>query len=78
MFKKGYKKKLVEKLKSYQEGALKTKYDVGFYNGLEVAIATIEERNPNIVFAEFEEEEKQEKPKGRTLYSGRIKKEGVI
>lgn len=76
MFKRGYKKKLAEKLKSYQEGTLKSKYDVGFYNGLEVAIATIEERNPNIVFAEFEEEEKREKPKGRTLYSGRIKKEG--
>lgn len=75
MFKKGYKKKLAEKLKSYQEGTLKSMYDVGFYNGLEVALATIEERNPNIVFAEFEEE-KQEKPKGRTLYSGRIKKEG--
>ena len=76
MFEKGYKKKLVEQLKSYQEGTLKSSYDVGFYNGLEVAIATIEERNPNIVFAEFEEGEKeQKKSKGRTLYSGRIKKE---
>ena len=73
MFENKYKKKLVEKLKSYQAGTLNDNYDVGFYNGLEVAIATIEKRNPNIVIAQFEEEQKQEKPKGRTLYSGKLK-----
>lgn len=71
--KKQYKKKLVEKLRRYQEGKLNDNYDVGFYNGLEVAIATIEKRNPNIVIGRFEEEQKQEKPKGRTVYSGKLK-----
>ena len=71
--KKQYKDKLVEKLRMYQEGNLKDNYDVGFYNGLEVAISTILEKNPDIVFATYEPDEEPKKEKGRTVYSGRIK-----
>lgn len=71
--KKQYKQKLVEKLRMYQEGQLHDKYDVGFYNGLEVAISTILEKNPDIVFATYEPNEEPKKEKGRTVYSGRIK-----
>lgn len=70
--KKQYKKELVEKLRRYQEGNLKDNYDVGFYNGLELAIATILEKEPNIVFATYEPNESK-KEKGRTVYSGKLK-----
>ena len=70
--KKQYKDKLVEKLRRYQEGNLKDNYDVGFYNGLELAIATILEKEPNIVFATYEPNEPI-REKGRTVYSGKLK-----
>lgn len=70
--KKQYKNKLVEKLRRYQDGRLNDNYDVGFYNGLEVAIATILEKEPNIVFATYEPNESK-KEKGRTVYSGKLK-----
>lgn len=71
--KKQYKKKLVEKLRRYQEGNLKDNYDVGFYNGLELAISTILEKEPNIAFATYEPNEEPKKDKGRTVYSGKLK-----
>lgn len=70
--KKQYKNKLVEKLRRYQEGNLKDNYDVGFYNGLELAISTILEKEPNIAFATYEPNESK-KEKGRTVYSGKLK-----
>lgn len=71
--KKQYKKELVEKLRRYQEGQLNDNYDVGFYNGLEVAISTILEKNPDIAYCTFRPEEEPKKKKGRTVYSGRLK-----
>lgn len=71
--KKQYKKKLVEKLRRYQEGKLMDNYDVGFYNGLEVAISTILEKDADIAYRISKPEEKPKKNKGRTVYSGKLK-----
>lgn len=71
--KKQYKDKLVEKLRRYQEGKLNDNYDVGFYNGLELAIATILEKEPNIAYRISKPEEEPKKKKGRTVYSGKLK-----
>lgn len=71
--KKQYKKNLVEKLRRHQEGKLNDNYDVGFYNGLEVAISTILEKNPDIAYCIFKPEEEPKKDKGRTVYSGKLK-----
>lgn len=71
--KKQYKKKLVEKLRRYQEGKLNDNYDVGFYNGLEVAISTILEKDADIAYCTFKPEEEPKEEKGRTVYSGKLK-----
>lgn len=48
-----------------QEG--KTKYEVGLYNGIEICLSILQNRDPSILTPDVEKEEKREE-KGRTLY----------
>ena len=56
-----------------QKQNITDEYSCGIYNGLELALVILEEREPEIVFKENKEEPKQveeTKQKGRTVASG--------
>ena len=66
------RKELV-RLHDMQKQNITDEYSCGIYNGLELALAILEEREPEFVFAEKKEELKQieeTKQKGRTVASG--------
>lgn len=66
------RKELV-RLHDMQKQNITDEYSCGIYNGLELALAILEEREPEFVFAEKKEEPKQTeetKQKGRTVASG--------
>ena len=44
-------------------------YNVGLYNGLEIAVALLEKREP--ILADVVDYEEEKKETGRTLFSGR-------
>lgn len=61
------------RLHDMQKQNITDEYSCGIYNGLELALAILEEREPEFVFAEKKEEPKQMeeiKQKGRTVASG--------
>lgn len=77
----GKKKRITEtvrNLRTMQNDNIHDDYSCGVYNGLELALAVIENREP--VFATCDKEpinithnEEQEKPVGRTIASGIIR-----
>lgn len=61
------------RLHDMQKQNITDDYSCGIYNGLELALAILEEREPEFVFVENKEESKQmeeTKQKGRTVASG--------
>lgn len=61
------------RLHDMQKQNITDEYSCGVYNGLELALAVFEEREPEFVFVEKKEEQKQmeeTKQKGRTVASG--------
>lgn len=61
------------RLHDMQKQNITDDYSCGVYNGLELALAVFEEREPEFVFVENKEEQKQmeeTKQKGRTVASG--------
>ena len=66
------KKKEIERLKAMQKPQINDDYSCGLYNGLELASAVLDGREP--VFEDFTEEPRvvkgEEKKPGRTAYSG--------
>ena len=61
------------RLHDMQKQNITDEYSCGIYNGLELALAILEEREPEFVFVENKEEPKQveeTKQKGRTVASG--------
>ena len=73
--------KELKRIKDIQEQNLRAESDeymVGLYNGLELAVAIMENRKPVYVSCIKEPEQfenKEEQEKGRTCYSGIIRKE---
>lgn len=70
----------IKQLKGMQEQNIGDDYSCGIYNGIELCMAAIEEREP--VFATYDSEpvnienEEQEKTVGRTVASGIIRRGG--
>lgn len=67
-------KQLHELQKQHLESS-KDNYSVGIYNGLELALAICEKREPNLLYTVndvkvFEQEEAEQKQTGKTKYSG--------
>lgn len=63
----------ISKVTQYAKQNITDEYSCGVYNGLELALAVLEEREPEFVFVEKKEEPKQmekTKQKGRTVASG--------
>lgn len=61
------------RLHDMQKQNITDEYSCGIYNGLELALAILEKREPEFVFVEKKEEPKQmeeTKQKGRTVVSG--------
>lgn len=61
------------RLHNMQKQNITDEYSCGMYNGLELALAVLEEREPEFIFVEKKEEPKQmekTKQKGRTVASG--------
>lgn len=61
------------RLHDMQKQNITDEYSCGIYNGLELALAILEEREPEFVSVENKEEQKQmeeTKQKGRTVASG--------
>lgn len=61
------------RLHDMQKQNITDDYNCGIYNGLELALAVLEEREPEFVFFDKKEETKQmeeTKQKGRTVASG--------
>lgn len=61
------------RLHDMQKQNITDEYSCGIYNGLELALAILEGREPEFVFAEKKEEPKQmeeTEQKGRTVASG--------
>lgn len=65
------------RLHDMQKQNITDEYSCGIYNGLELALAILEEREPEFVFVEKKDEPEQEpeqmeetKQKGRTVASG--------
>jgi hypothetical protein len=81
MLKKGRLKEL-KKIKDVQKQSLGEKQDdymVGMYNGLELAVAIMENRTPVYISCVKEPEQienKEEWEKGRTRYNGIIRRKG--
>lgn len=71
-------KNSIKQLKGMQEQNIGDDYSCGIYNGIELCMAVIEEREP--VFATYDSEpvnienEEQEKTVGRTVASGIIRR----
>lgn len=80
---KGKRIRELKRVKDVQEQSLKTKHDdymIGLYNGLELAVATMENRKPAYLSCikepeQIENIEKQEA--GRTCYNGIIVRKKV-
>lgn len=66
--------KELERLKQIQKQTVetdKTEYSAGLYNGIELALAVLQNREPNYLNIEKEPEVKEQKEqKGRTIASG--------
>ena len=61
------------RLHDMQKQNITDEYSCGIYNGLELALSILEEREPEFVFVEKKEESKQmeeTEQKGRTVASG--------
>lgn len=71
------KNREIKRLRDLQGESINDTYTCGLYNGIELALAVLEAREP--VFKIFEEEpictEGKEKKPGRTAYSG-VRKRG--
>ena len=66
-FSVGRQRQELVRLHDMQKQNITDDYSCGIYNGLELALAILEEREPEFVFVEKKEEPKQ---KGRTVASG--------
>ena len=74
MLKNKYEKRLedVKKLKETQRQAVIDKYSCGMYNGMELVIAIMEDREPVYLHLPEQEQRVVEEPKkGRTIASGK-------
>lgn len=71
----------ITKLRDIQEGKVNTEnkgnneqYNIGVYNGLEIALSVLEERKPQLFIMPELETKQENKPKGRTIHSGIIRR----
>ena len=74
MLKNKYEKRLddIRKLKETQRQAVIDKYSCGIYNGMELVIAIMEDREPVYLHLQEETQRIVEEPKrGRTIASGK-------
>ena len=71
-------KREIKSLRDLQRENINSDYSCGLYNGLEIALAVIESREPELATYEADQvvtEGEEEKP-GRTLYSGVRRRNG--
>lgn len=71
----------ITKLRDIQEGKVNTEnkgnneqYNIGVYNGLEIALSVLEERKPQLFVMPELETKRESTPKGRTIHSGIIRR----
>ena len=78
MFENKRNKEMIRNLRTMQSSNINDDYACGIYNGLELALAILENREPHLATYDTEpisitHNEEQEKPIGRTVASGVIR-----